>query len=84
MVTVPHKTVGLERLSDHRGVPVFSHAPLPFSDRLLDFQDECGDTYYAENEPLAYAYLLRRLYLRYTHEVHWVWFSVRTLLGVEW
>jgi hypothetical protein len=48
--------------------PVEEFCQIFNSDRLLDFQDECGDTYYAENEPLAYAYLLRRLYLRYTHE----------------
>lgn len=43
--------------------------PLPRPGTLCDFHDECGDTYYAENDGLTYHFLVRRLYRQYTEDV---------------
>ena len=45
-----------------------SHS-LPSPGTLCDFEDECGDMYFAENDGLAYRHLTRRLFLRYTEDV---------------
>ena len=52
--------------------PLLPSPPLPSPpsrSTLCDFQDECGDMYYSENDGLTYRFLTRRLYLRYTEDV---------------